>query len=209
MQNLKVFSFLVLSFRYSSSYNFFYHNNSTQVLFLKVLPHRLNDYIDTCLVIWKQLTGYLNNGTLVLPAFSFRTKWESPNKTMSYTHVPTFTVREALLILLLRCIIQDITNSLSLRFHIFQMIIIALEVSPVAQWVKNPPALQKTQETQVQSLGPVDPLEKETAAHSGILAWKIPWIESHRLQSMQLQGVGHDWASKHKIALTLLDYNQH
>ena len=170
MQNLKVFSFLVLSFRYSSSYNFFYHNNSTQVLFLKVLPHRLNDYIDTCLVIWKQLTGYLNNGTLVLPAFSFRTKWESPNKTMSYTHVPTFTVREALLILLLRCIIQDITNSLSLRFHIFQMIIIAFEVSPVAQWVKNPPALQKTQETQVQSLGPVDPLEKETATHSGILA---------------------------------------
>lgn len=46
-----------------------------------MLPHRLNDKIDTYLVTWKQLTGYLNNRTLVLPAFSFKTKWESPNKT--------------------------------------------------------------------------------------------------------------------------------
>ena len=128
---------------------------------------------------------------------------------LSYTHVLTFTVREALLILLLRCIIQDITNSLSLRFLIFQMIIIALKSSPVAQWVKNPPAMQKTQEMQFQFLGQVDSLEKEMTTHSSILAWKIPWIESDGLQSMQLQRAGHDWASKHIIALTLLDYNQH
>ena len=39
-------------------------------------------------------------------------------------------------------------------------------------------------ETQVQSLGQEDLLEKEMAAHSGILAWKIPWMEEHsRLQS--------------------------
>ena len=40
--------------------------------------------------------------------------------------------------------------------------------------VKNPPAMQ---ETQVQSLGREDPLEKGMATHSSILAWKIPWAE--------------------------------
>ena len=46
--------------------------------------------------------------------------------------------------------------------------------SLVAQMVKNPPAMQ---ETQVQSLGWEDPLEKEMATHSSILAWRIPWTE--------------------------------
>ena len=45
-------------------------------------------------------------------------------------------------------------------------------VSLVAQMVKNLPAVQ---ETWVQSLGWEEPLEKETATHSSILAWKIPW----------------------------------
>ena len=48
-------------------------------------------------------------------------------------------------------------------------------VSQVAQWVKNLPAVQKTQEMQVQPLGPEDPLEKEMATCSSILAWEIPW----------------------------------
>ena len=47
----------------------------------------------------------------------------------------------------------------------------------MAQWVKNPPAMQETQEMQIQSLVREDPLEKEKATHSGILAWKIPWTE--------------------------------
>ena len=46
--------------------------------------------------------------------------------------------------------------------------------SLVAQTVKNLPAVQ---ETQVRSLGQEDPLEKEMATHSSILAWKIPWAE--------------------------------
>ena len=46
--------------------------------------------------------------------------------------------------------------------------------SPVAQTVKNPPAMQ---ETQARSLGWEDPVEKEMASHSSILAWKIPWTE--------------------------------
>ena len=37
--------------------------------------------------------------------------------------------------------------------------------------------MQETQETQVRSLGREDPLEKEMAAHSSILAWEIPWTE--------------------------------
>ena len=44
----------------------------------------------------------------------------------------------------------------------------------VAQRVKNPPEMQ---ETQVQSLGQEDPLEKKMATHSSILAWIIPWTE--------------------------------
>ena len=46
--------------------------------------------------------------------------------------------------------------------------------SLVAQTVKRLPAMQ---ETQVQSLGREDPLEKEMAMHSSILAWKTPWTE--------------------------------
>ena len=48
--------------------------------------------------------------------------------------------------------------------------------SPVAQLVKNPPAMW---ETWVQSLGWKDPLEKGTATHSSILAWRIPWTIVH------------------------------
>ena len=48
--------------------------------------------------------------------------------------------------------------------------------------------MQEMQETQVQSLGREDPLEKEMATHSSTLAWKIPWTEeSGRLQSMGSQ----------------------
>ena len=55
--------------------------------------------------------------------------------------------------------------------------------------VKRLPAMQ---ETQVQSLGWEDPLEKEMAIHSSILAWEIPWMgEPGRLQSMGSQRVGH------------------
>ena len=51
-------------------------------------------------------------------------------------------------------------------------------------------------ETRIQTLGREDPLEKEMATHSNILAWKIPWAEeSGRLQSMESKRVGHDWAT--------------
>ena len=65
--------------------------------------------------------------------------------------------------------------------------------SLVAQLVKNLPA---GQETQVQSLGREDPVEKHMANLSSIFAWEIPWIEEPGgLQSMGLQRVWHDWAT--------------
>ena len=67
----------------------------------------------------------------------------------------------------------------------------------MAQWVKNPPAVQETQEMWVWSLGWKDPLEEKVATHSSILVWKILWIEEPgRLQSKGLQRLGHDWATK-------------
>ena len=56
--------------------------------------------------------------------------------------------------------------------------------------VKNLPAMQ---ETWVQSLGQEDPVEKEMATHSSILAWRTPWTEEPGgLQSMGSQRVGHN-----------------
>ena len=63
----------------------------------------------------------------------------------------------------------------------------------MTQKVKNPPAMQETEEMWVQSLGWKDPLEKGMATHSTILAWRIPWTEEpDGFQSMGLQIVGHD-----------------
>ena len=60
---------------------------------------------------------------------------------------------------------------------------------PVAQKVKNLPAMQ---ETWVRSLGQEDPLEKGMATHSSMFAWKIQWTEeTGELQSTGPQRVGH------------------
>ena len=62
--------------------------------------------------------------------------------------------------------------------------------SLVAQTVKS---LLAIRETQLRLLGQEDPLEKEMAAHSSILAWRIPWVEEPgRLWSMGSQKVGHN-----------------
>ena len=64
---------------------------------------------------------------------------------------------------------------------------------PSSTVVKNHLPMQETQNKWVQSLGQEDPLEREMAAHSSILAWRIPWIEEPgRLQSREPQRVGHD-----------------
>ena len=66
----------------------------------------------------------------------------------------------------------------------------SLESSLVAQRIKRLPAIQ---ETQVQSLGWEDPLEKKMATHSSILVWRIPWTEeAGGLQPMGSQRVGYN-----------------
>ena len=68
--------------------------------------------------------------------------------------------------------------------------------------VKRLPAMW---ETWVGELGWEDPLEKEMAAHSSTLAWKIPWMEEPGwLQSMGSQRAGHDLATGHSEYLLLI-----
>ena len=69
--------------------------------------------------------------------------------------------------------------------------------SQMAQTVKN---LSAMQETQVQSLGQEDPLEKEMATHSSILTWEIPWTEEPGSYSSCGYRVGHDLTTEMKVA---------
>jgi len=65
--------------------------------------------------------------------------------------------------------------------------------SLILQVVKNPPAMQ---ETLVRALGQEDPLGKEMATYSSILAWRIPGkMEWNGLQCMGWQRIGHNWAT--------------
>ena len=78
--------------------------------------------------------------------------------------------------------------------------------SLVDQMVKS---LTAVRETQVWSLGQEDPLEKEMATHSSILAWKSPWMEEPgRLQSMGLQRVRHSWATSLSLSDAGKDWGQ-
>ena len=64
---------------------------------------------------------------------------------------------------------------------------------PGGSVVKNPPTMQETQMTRVQSLGQEHPLDEALATHFNILAWEIPWTEKPGgLQSLGLHRVGHD-----------------
>ena len=70
--------------------------------------------------------------------------------------------------------------------------------SLITQQVKNPPAIQETQETRAWSLGPDDTLEEKMATHSSTLAWKISRPgEPAALRSIGSQRVGHGWATEH------------
>ena len=64
---------------------------------------------------------------------------------------------------------------------------------PGGSVVKNSPRMREMQETMVQFLGQKDPLEKDMATTSSILAWRIPWTEEPgRLQSIGLKRVRQD-----------------
>ena len=102
--------------------------------------------------------------------------------------VPTHKHHKSMSICLLNIrILFDLYLSL---FNLYWDFLEEKGTSLVAQSVKNPPAIQ---ETQVQSLGWEDPLEKGMATHSSILPWRIPWTEEPgRLQCMGSQRVGHN-----------------
>ena len=77
--------------------------------------------------------------------------------------------------------------------------------SLVVQMVKNLPAMQ---ETQVQSLGREDQLEKEMATHSSILAWRIPWTEE-LVDSSPWDRSSVQFSSVAQLCLTLCNEPQH
>ena len=91
----------------------------------------------------------------------------------------------------LNYILAYITCSLLVYMNIYAYIYIYyIWASLVAQGLKRLPAMR---ETWVRSLGWEDPLEKEIATHSTILAWRIPWTEEPGgLQSTRSQRVVHD-----------------
>ena len=78
-------------------------------------------------------------------------------------------------------------------YNVLNIVPCIFTVFPGGPVVKNTPAKQEPQETQVRSLSQEDPLEEGMATHSSILAWRIPWPEEPGgLQSVGLQRVRHD-----------------
>ena len=105
------------------------------------------------------------------------------------------------------CIAMELFPSYTIKWKVGQNSILHLHkrrndyrTSLVDQTVKHLPTMQ---ETRVPSLGQEAPLEKETATHSSILAWRIPWMEEPGgLQPMGLQRVRHDWATSLSLSLS-------
>ena len=109
---------------------------------------------------------------------------------------PSYQYHPVLIIIALQCF--EI-RKWDLHFILFQNCF--SRESLVAPRLKHLPAMQ---ETRVRSLSWDDPLEKEMATHSSILAWRIPWTEEPgRLQSMGSQRVGHDWATSLSLSLVI------
>ena len=100
-----------------------------------------------------------------------------------------------------RCTCVPSVLNLLPTFHPFPPSRLLQGASLLAKMVKNPPAMQ---ETWVWSLAQGESLAKEMAAHSSVLAWRIPWTEEPgRLQSVGSQRVGHDWLSTVLVWVTL------
>ena len=82
-------------------------------------------------------------------------------------------------------------------YNVLNIVPCIFTVFPGGPVVKNTPAKQEPQETQVRSLSQEDPLEEGMATHSSILAWRIPWPEEPGgPQSMGLQRAGQDLVTK-------------
>ena len=137
------------------------------------------------------VSGILQARILEWVAISFSNTWKWKVKVKSLSRVwPSATPWTAAYRLLHPCFLVP-NKRVDIRILVVQM-------------VKNPPAMG---ETQVQSLDWKDPLEKGMTTHSRILAWRIPWTEEPGgLQSMGLQGVGHDWATNTFTGAQILEF---
>ena len=105
---------------------------------------------------------------------------------LCFSHAPN-SLRHSLLPLSFSAFLNTVTGLYYCLLHLIWLLYLT---SLVAQMVKCLPTVQ---ETQVQSWGWEDLLEKEMVTHSSILAWKIPWTEEPG--SMGSQRVRHDWAT--------------
>ena len=106
--------------------------------------------------------------------------------------------------LFLLIIVITIFPSVHLASFLQCILDLTLTSSLVAQTVQRLPTVRETQD---QSLGWKDLLEKETATHSSILAWKIPWMEEPGgLQSIESNRVGHNWVTSLSLGHTLQLY---
>ena len=96
-----------------------------------------------------------------------------------------------------KCFSSFLTQMYSIFYIVSSIHIQVYAHFPASSVVKNSPAMQEPQETQVQFLGQEDPLEKVMETHSSILTLRTPWTkEPGGLQSMGLQRVRHGWATK-------------
>ena len=87
----------------------------------------------------------------------------------------------------------NLFSTLNKSLRKFHILVFVNKRYLVAQRLNRLPPMQ---ETQVQSLGQEDPLEKEMVTHSSILTWRIPWMEKPgKLQSTGLQRVRQDWVT--------------
>ena len=142
------------------------------------------------------------------------TEWDSLENFSSKSCVEDFNATDPYRLgfenhcLIISIILQVITNIYLIHTvrHVpgwvlsINTLIYSLQASQVAQWGKNLPAMQETQESQFPSPGQGDPLEESMANHSSILAWRIPWTkEPGRLQSTGSQKVRHNWATHTRV----------
>ena len=100
----------------------------------------------------------------------------------------------------------DLGVSALTLFTLEAWVVPCCEVSQVAQWQRICLPMQELQETWFGSPCQEDPLEKEMAAHSSVLAWRLAQIEEPGgAQSLGLQRVRHDWATEHAGSSLLWD----
>ena len=105
----------------------------------------------------------------VSPHCSYHGCTHHPFSSETLQSIPSTLTR----VTILKCKLDPVPSTLKY----FKVFLLHLGFSTIPSLVKNLPAVQEPQETQVQSLGREDPLEEGMETHRSILAWRIPWTE--------------------------------